>query len=176
MRAVVIVVGGLVLAGLGVVLLSGVFVARDEPTFSAVRGPGKAYRDLGARHVQPGTRSGPFASDPPTSGPHVPAPVTRDGGPLTDDQLVHALELGDVVLFYGERRPPAGLRRLADDVAGPFDPKLAEAGQSVILARRPGTRGVIAAAWGHLLPVSAPDDPALRDFVDFWLGRGAGSG
>jgi hypothetical protein len=42
----------------------------------------------------------------------------------------------------------------------------------VILAPRPGTRGVVAAAWRHLLRASSPTDPALRQFVDAWLGVG----
>ena len=40
-------------------------------------------------------------------------------------------------------------------------------------ARRPGTAGVIALAWTHMLRVATPTDPALRAFAQFWLGRGA---
>jgi hypothetical protein len=31
----------------------------------------------------------------------------------------------------------------------------------------------VAAAWTHLLHVSGPSDPQLRQFVTFWLGKGA---
>ena len=36
---------------------------------------------------------------------------------------------------------------LATAEAGPFDPPLAQTGQAVILASRPGTQGIVAAAW-----------------------------
>jgi hypothetical protein len=32
---------------------------------------------------------------------------------------------------------------------------------------------VVALAWAHLLRVRDASDPALREFVGFWLGRGA---
>jgi hypothetical protein len=100
-------------------------------------------------------------------------PVTRDGAELSDDQILHALEAGNVVLVYGTRVPPRALRALAVDVAGPFAPALVRAGQAVVLARRPGTRGVLALAWTRLLRTPSPDDPQLRAFAEAWLGRGA---
>jgi hypothetical protein len=99
--------------------------------------------------------------------------VTRDEAPLTDDQLLQALQVGDVVIVYGSPRPPAGLERLARSVAPPVTPALAATGDAVILAPRPGTAGVVALAWAHLLRVQGASDPALRQFIGFWLGRGA---
>ncbi len=58
-------------------------------------------------------------------------------------------------------------------MAPPFTPALAATGDAVILAPRPGTAGVVALAWAHLLRVQQPSDPALRQFIGFWLGRGA---
>jgi hypothetical protein len=84
------------------------------------------------------------------------------------------LEQGNVVIVYGGRVPPPGLRALAESVmAGPFTPALAASGGAVILARRPGTSGLIGLAWTHMVSVSAPNDPLLRQFALYWLGRGA---
>jgi hypothetical protein len=94
--------------------------------------------------------------------------VTRDQAPLSDDQLLEALHLGNVVFAYDGS--PAELKKIQDQVAGPFDPQLAAAGQAVILDRRPGVKGTIALAWRREL---RSDDPAqLRDFADAWLGQG----
>jgi hypothetical protein len=102
----------------------------------------------------------------------VAEPVRRDATELSTDQILHALEQGNVVLVYGSGSPPPGLRRLAEDVSGgPFDPALVPAGQSVLLARRPGTNGVVALAWRHLLRAPAANDPELARFAEFWLGR-----
>ncbi|MGN6190411.1 MAG: DUF3105 domain-containing protein [Conexibacter sp.] len=106
------------------------------------------------------------------SGP--PAPIRRDGVQLTDDQLLHALEQGDVVLLYGTSAPPPQLRALQERVSGPFDPVLAANGAAVVLARRSGTGGVTALAWRRVLRAASASDPQLERFADYWLGRGRG--
>ena len=166
-----------VVAVAAVVGLVAFLSGRDRSGVSATpRGSGQAFPDQGARHLRPGQRPAtPYNSSPPTSGAHVPSAVTHDEAPLTDDQLLTALEAGNVVLVYGTPAPPPGLRTLADDVTGaPFDPAIARAGQAVILARRPGVQGVVALAWGHLVRASSARDGALRTFADDWLGVGAG--
>jgi hypothetical protein len=173
-----IVVAALVIAVVLIVVMSGGPLAgRDDPGISGP-GPqlGVPYPDLGHAHLQPGAKPPAYNSDPPTSGAHVPVPITRDGTELSDDQLLQALEVGNVVVAYGSSRAPAGLRRLAADVAAPFTPALAAAGQAVILARRPGTNGLLALAWTHLLRVDSVQDPRLRGFILYWLGRGAPPG
>jgi len=167
----------LALAVLGVGAGLVFFSSRDRASVSdQAAGPGEAFPDQGHRHLRAGERPGmPYASDPPTSGPHVPVAIRRDASALSDDELLQALEQGNVVLLYGEPHPPEPLRRLARDVnQGAFSPDLAASGQAVILGRRPGTRGVVALAWRHLLRASDPGDPALRAFADAWLGRGPG--
>jgi hypothetical protein len=167
-----------VVALAGGIGLLAFFASRDTGEVDRARpeGPGQVFADQGARHLAPGRR-GPvkYNSDPPTSGPHVPQPVRRDQTVLSHDQVLHALETGNVVLAYGSARPPRGLRALADEAGGgPFDPALVPAGQTVILARRPGTRGVVALAWRRLLRARSASEPRLRTFVDRWLGRGRG--
>lgn len=98
----------------------------------------------------------------------------RDGTRLSEDQLLHALELGDVVLLYGTPKPPAALRALQERVSGPFDPVLAANGAAVVLGYRPETDGVTALAWKRVLRAPSAADPALQEFADYWLGRGAG--
>jgi len=115
----------------------------------------------------------PYDSNPPTSGPHAPEPVLRDATRLDDDQLLQALQAGDVVFIYGTHTPPAGLRALANALAPPFSPALAASGQAVILARRPGVKGIVGLAWTHLTRAQTTNDPRLRAFANVWLGRGA---
>ena len=79
-----------------------------------------------------------------------------------------------MIVFYDADRPPAALRKLQDEVSGPFDAEVAAAGQQVILARRDGAGPATAAAWRRLLRVDDPADPRLREFAEAWIGRGAG--
>ncbi len=156
-----------------IILLSGYFAGRDQPGVSGATGPGQTFSDLGHAALAPGQAGPSYNSNPPTSGAHVPEPVVRDSAALNDDQLLQALQVGDVVIAYGTRQPPAGLTRFARSVAPPFTPALAATGDAVVLARRPGTDGLVALAWTHLLRVNTPSDPQLGQFVAFWLGRGA---
>jgi Protein of unknown function (DUF3105) len=151
--------------------------SRDTSHVSTpARGPGQSYPDQGHKHLRPGPAAPGVAynSNPPTSGPHLVTPVTRDGVELSIAQILSALEAGNVIFFYGTAVPPPALRALADHVAGPFDATLSRNGQAVILARRPQVKGVVAAAWRHLLRVPSPTDPALSEFAGAWLGVGAG--
>ncbi len=166
------------LLALGLIaLLSGFFTSRDQ---AQVSGPpaqiGEQFRDLGHARLRPGQPRPRYNSDPPTSGAHIPAVILRDQTELSTDQVLEALQAGDVVIMYGGQTPPPELVRLQRAVAGPFKPALAAAGQAVVLGRRPGTSGLIGLAWAHMVHVSGPEDRLLRAFAEYWLGRGAPSG
>jgi hypothetical protein len=86
---------------------------------------------------------------------------------------LHALEQGNVVLVYGGASAPPALRALQEELAGPYDKALVEAGQLVLLDREPGATGVVALAWRRMLRAPTAQDPQLRAFVEAHLGRGA---
>jgi hypothetical protein len=176
LERVAILVASLVLSVGLIGLLSGFFAGRDPAGITGTRVTvGLKFRDLGHAHLSPGELRPVYDSDPPTSGAHVPEPVRHDAAALNNDQLLQALEVGDVVLAYSGNKPPPGLSALANDVAGPFTPALADAGQAVILDHQSDTKGVVGLAWTRMLRVPSPQDPALREFVQGYLGRGAGS-
>jgi hypothetical protein len=108
---------------------------------------------------------------------------------------------GNVVIALQDRADRAAALRLALDVAGPDSPALRAAGQAVIVDAPPPTPGgteiqglgtslvtcerdgkparcpplaVIAYAQGRSVAVASVGDPALRSFVEYWLGRAAG--
>jgi hypothetical protein len=162
---------------LGVAAVVGVLLfvqSRDKSTFGDNEGgpaPGRLLPDQGAAHHAP-PAGFQFATNPPASGPHVPTPVRHDGT-VTRDQLLTALEQGNIVFVYdGNRADESQLRAVQEDVAGPFDPTLAIAGQAVILDPRRGTKGVIALAWRRMLTAPKGSDPKLRAFADAYLGKG----
>jgi hypothetical protein len=175
LERVAIVIVSLAITVAVIALLSGGLAgSQDDPGVTGGQtGPGLAFRDLGDLHLRPGQPRPSYDSDPPTSGSHNPVNVTRDGATISDDQLLQALEVGDVVLMYGTRTPPAGLMKLAAVQAPPFTPALAATGGAVILARRAGIDGVVALAWTHMLRATGPTDPELPGFIQYWLGRGA---
>jgi hypothetical protein len=125
-------VAGAALVAAGAAALLLIFAARDDAPVGAppAAGPGELQPDLGAHHLPAGEHV-PLGglTDPPTSGAHHPRLITREGKRLSPDEILHALELGDVILFYDVPRPPAPLVAVQREVSGPFDAELAAAGR-----------------------------------------------
>jgi hypothetical protein len=168
LRRVGLVAAGVLVAVAGLIALAVAFNARDDPEVaSAPTGPGELQPDRGSGHDAVANVTDEF----PTSGPHREEPVTRDRRRLTDDQILHALELGNVVILYDGPAPT----QVQEEVAGPFDAEVARAGQAVILARRDGAGPATALAWRHVYRAADPSDPVLREFAEAWLGRGLGT-
>ena len=175
-RALAIAAALVVLAA-ALVALVAVLSGRDDAGVpAAAQGPGTLEPDHGARHLPPNEHAHLPPGALPTSGPHHPVPIRADRRPLSDDQILHALELGDVVIAYAGRRPAPALVRLQREVAGRFDPALAAAGQAVVLVPRDTAGPATALAWRRLLRARSAADPALRRFAEAWLGRGARRG
>lgn len=173
-RLAIVLVSFAIAIGVIVLLSGGPLSGRDNPGLTGpINQIGLAFRDLGDAHLKPGSRAPRYDSDPPTSGAHIPEAIRHDRSVISDSQLLQALQSGNVVVMYGTSKPPRGLRALAGSIAPPFTPALAASGQAVILARRPGARGLIAVAWAHLLHARSAADPQLRSFILFWLGRGS---
>lgn len=79
---------------------------------------------------------------------------------------------GNVVLRYSDERLTRDLRALAARIAGEPTPALEAAGQAVLVQRAPNLRvAVTALTASRRLQASGPRDPALRSFVEYWLGR-----
>jgi Protein of unknown function (DUF3105) len=114
--------------------------------------------------------SGPepqYTSDPPTSGPHEPAPIlsgVRDE-PLPRPNQVGHLEAGGVLLQYGPDLDPAELA----DLEG-------LAGEGVVVVPNEDLPApVVATAWLVKQSCATVDTAAIGRFVDDHLGGGPGS-
>jgi hypothetical protein len=79
---------------------------------------------------------------------------------------------GNVVVLYSVERLTRRLRALAADIGGPADPALVAAGQAVIVRHQVNLRvPVVAVTATRRLDASSPEDPSLRAFAEYWLGR-----
>ena len=89
-------------------------------------------------------------------------------GQAAPDATGRTLEQGNVVFLFRNPADRQPLRQLALDLAGGSDPALVHAGQA-ILVREGDALG--AEAYKRRITVSSPDDPALSEFAEYWLGR-----
>jgi hypothetical protein len=91
------------------------------------------------------------------------------------------LRAGNIVIEYPTVGPSARplfdvapLHRLVRDVAGadPAPVALRRAGQAIELRGVGGRDAIVAYAYRRILRTRDPADPALREFAEYWLGRG----
>ena len=93
------------------------------------------------------------------------------GEPVLSPALEDAVALGNVVVLHRDARVPAGVRDLQEGSG----PELQEQGLAVLLEREPTLETPLAAVSADRIQ-PAEDADALRDFVDFHLGRAGGPG
>ena len=84
------------------------------------------------------------------------------------------LRKGNVVITYSDQSDGPALRALAEDVAGPPDMALVDAGQAVVIEQRPDQEDpVVAHAYKRRLVAQSGAEREVRQFVEFWLGQPA---
>ena len=107
----------------------------DAPTGVAAAQAGctdpEEFESEGRGHIEQGTEHEPYQTSPPTSGPHysVPADPGFYDSPLIEEQLVHNMEHGQIVIWYSEdvsTSERAALEEIVDEepastVAVPWD-------------------------------------------------------
>ena len=134
---------------------------QEEP----VELPGQTFEDQGQEHLAPGQTFDSYNSDPPTSGPHAPAPV--DWGiydtPIPKETLLHNLEHGGSLILYD---CTGGCPDLVRQLTSSAESYMA-GGRKVILAPYPGMSGTIAlVAWRYLDTFDELDAERIIQFME----------
>ncbi len=164
----------LIYVGLGVLALALVviFSSRALPSVSTPP-PGELIADQGRDHVKPGDTHPPYNSNPPTSGWHYDVsdkPGVYDS-PLPDEELVHSLEHGYVIISYNCSTLPEGdCKNLKDRLK-----TLAERQRlwKLIVVPRPNLDTQIAlTAWRRIDKLNSLDEDRIVRFIDAWRDTG----
>ena len=101
-------------------------------------------------------------------------PAGQDAGRPRAPGARPAVRPGNVLLLYAHTRQAPRLRALRREL-GSSDPALAAAGQALLVRRDPGLRvPIVALSARHRQDARAASEPAVRRFVEYWLGRAAG--
>ena len=128
----------------------------------------ETMRNDGGGHVPQG-RAVPYASDPPTSGPHWPTPTGAGfyGNRQRPESLVHALEHGHIVIYYEtpEAETLETIRRWTGLYRGVWD--------GVVATPKPGLNSeIVMTAWRRVLRLDPFDAGGAAAFIDRYRGRG----
>lgn len=135
--------------------------------------PVQTFEDLGRQHLEPGQTYDFYNSDPPTSGPHAPAPAewgVHDES-VAKEALPHNMEHGGVVIAYdcSAGDPPlddAACGELRDQLAA-FTESARADGKLVLMVPYAGLdRRIALAAWQTLDTFDEFDAARVQAFID----------
>jgi hypothetical protein len=178
-RRTVYIGAGIVLAAIVVglvVVVGGLFgTSGPHPVAEAALTSGSAtcsdiqsFPTQSRDHIQPGEAHPPYSSNPPTSGWHWANP--QDWGiytvPQVQEQLVHNLEHGGIVVQYNDL-PAADAQQLTSLVQSDS--------YHMILAPYPGLPSgvrVALTAWNHLQTCTGVDANAIKGFTNAFRNKG----
>lgn len=122
---------------------------------------------VGRNHITQGTPGSGYNSNPPSSGPHWPAPVKNGvyDSLLADEQLIHNLEHGYVWIAY---RGDVG-----DEVKSQLKKIVEDDDWKVVMVPRDKNETKIAlVAWGRVLSMEEPDYEKVKTFIKTYRNRG----
>jgi len=128
----------------------------------------QSHHNLGRDHVDPGTAVR-YEDDIPTSGTHSRTwtePGVYDH-PQPKPELVHALEHGNIVIYYD--RPTAAARELLEEWAGLYRGQW----DGIVVTPKSGLgEAVVLTAWVKTLRLDKWNAGAAAAFIDAYRGRG----
>ncbi len=150
-------------------LLVGVIAWSVQKTNQPVLG--QAVPIQGQEHITPGQSHPAYNSDPPTSGWHYDQPAEAGfyDTALPDEQLVHNLEHGHIVISYDCSKlancddVKAELRRVVDRF---------QRWKVVAVARENADAAIALTAWGRIDRLDTYDEARIVAFVRYWRDRG----
>ncbi len=170
----------LLAAGAAVLVIAAVlawfFMFRDTVDTSALGV--ETFEDQGRDHLDPGETNPNYNSNPPTSGAHDPSPVawgvyTAGLEPFpTNENLVHNLEHGGVVIYYDPSKLSADEQKALIE-KGVFWVK--DKRTKVVVVPWTGLKegvAVATTAWTKLMELPALDMEKVTAFVDAFEGPG----
>jgi hypothetical protein len=132
--------------------------------------PGTAIPDLGQEHVPEGQQVD-YNSNPPTSGPHYAEwarwGIYNEAPP--DEQLVHNLEHGGIIISYNpdliEAEDLEQIRVQAQELSE-INPRI------IVTPRSEMPQAIALTAWGYLQELEVYDAAAIDEFYNAHIARG----
>jgi transposase len=151
-----------------ILVAGGVWLATRSTSASA---PGQRFPIQGQQHITPSQTHPAYNSDPPTSGWHYDTPLASGfhEQSVADEQMVHNLEHGHVVISYD-------CSKLADCAATKTQIRqLVERYRNwkvTAVPRQNADAAIALTAWGWLDKLDGFDDARITAFVNAWRDRG----
>lgn len=159
------IVGGIIVAVLLVGSVTWAIRQSNRPV------PGEAVPIQGQEHIPQGQSHPAYNSDPPTSGWHYDQPA--DAGfyetPLPDEELVHNLEHGHVIISY-DCNKLANCETVKTELRGIVD--RFQQWKVVAVPRENADAPLALTAWGRIDKLDTYNENRIVAFIRYWRDRG----
>lgn len=133
--------------------------------------PGQAMPIQSRDHIQVGQSHPAYNSDPPTSGWHYDEPAKAGfyETPLLDEQLIHNLEHGHVVISYdcSKLDDCTTVKAELQSLVGRF-----QRWKIVAVPRQNADAAIALTAWGRIDKLDGYDESRITAFIRYWRDRG----
>jgi hypothetical protein len=162
-RSRTLMVGGGIVAVVAVIVIAVLSIRNSQlpdVDTSAVADNSVTFPIQGQTHIPEGSPRPNYNSNPPTSGDHyvyaIPAGFYEETPP--DENLVHNLEHGHIWMSYRDTDDTEAISALAA-IQEQFP------NWSIVTHRANNDSRIVAAAWGRLLSLDAPDEDQILAFI-----------
>jgi hypothetical protein len=153
---------------LALILVAGVWLATRS---SGLAAPGQRFPIQGQQHITPGQAHPAYNSDPPTSGWHYDTPLASGfhDTPVADEQVVHNLEHGHVVISYdcSKLAECQGTKERLQELLRRY-----RNWKVTAVPRQNADAAIALTAWGWLDKLDSYDEARITAFIDVWRDRG----
>ncbi|GAB4518883.1 MAG: hypothetical protein Kow0047_30300 [Anaerolineae bacterium] len=133
--------------------------------------PGESVPIQGAQHIAFGASHPPYNSDPPTSGWHYDTPLQAGfhDEPAPDEQLVHNLEHGHVVISYDCDKLPdcEEAKQQIRKIISRYN-----SWKVTAVPRSNADAAIALTAWGRIDKLDRFDEDRIVAFIEAWRNRG----
>lgn len=138
-------------------------VATDKNDSYPKQRLGQQQPDKGEQHVPPGTaKYDPF----PTSGPHneQPAPWQAYRQEVPDENLIHNMEHGGIVVTYRPDQTKETIAKLEGLFSKPFSNPDFQPSKAIIAPSSKNDKPIIVRSWNRIIKLDAYDEQSLIDY------------
>lgn len=140
----------------------GVIVANKDSSGPKQR-LGQEQPDKGQGHVAPGTAK--YNTPFPTSGPHTqPVPWQAYRQEVPDENLIHNMEHGGVIVTYNPSLPKETISKLEKLLTKPYAKPDFKPSKLIVAPNSKNDSAIIVRSWNRLMKLDSFNEQALIDY------------
>lgn len=158
----------LALVGLVITLIGAVVYTQKKPAEPRL---GLEQANEGREHIENGVQK-EYKSKIPTSGPHAkPVPWGISSIQLEDENLVHNLEHGGVVISYKPSLGSDSIKKIEQLFSEPYAIESFRPTKAVVMPRQDQEAPIVLTSWDRIFTLDSFDQQSVIDYYTRNIGK-----